>query len=231
MIESPGISTGALEVARLLQLCSAVLPVGAFSYSGGLESLQSLGWLSEPTELEAYLLSVGERSLARCDLPLLTRMRSALQAEDVTALSEACEFLAAVRETRELLEQDQAVGRAALRLLADLELPQAVRLRSTAQPSWPLGFAIASVAWKIETRSALLGYAFGWAENQLQAALKCGILGHTAAQRILLRVGDCCASWVELGLTLDDAEIGGSLPGLAIASSLHEVQYSRLFRS
>ncbi|MCB9586898.1 MAG: urease accessory protein UreF [Polyangiaceae bacterium] len=222
---------GSVEVARLLQLCSAVLPVGAFSYSGGLESLQALGWLSDARSLEDYLFGVGERSLAHFDLPLLLRMRRALQSEDAGALQQACELLAAGRETRELLEQDRALGRAALRLLADLELEDARRLRSTTLPSWPLGFAIASVGWGISERPALLGYAFGWAENQLQAALKCGILGHTAAQRILLSIGERCSSWVELGANLHDAEIGCSLPGLAIASSLHEVQYSRLFRS
>lgn len=231
MTESPAVASAPLEVARLLQLCSAVLPVGAFSYSGGLESLQALGWLNDPEALERYVLDVGERCLGRFDLPLLWRMRGALQRAADAELLELCDWLAAGRETREMLEQDRVLGRAALRLLADLGVADAQRLRGTDRPSWALGFAIGSVAWSIADRSALLGYAFGWAENQLQAALKLGLLGHTRAQRILLTAGERCAEWVELALRLDEAEIGSSLPGLAIASSLHEVQYSRLFRS
>ncbi|MCA9631087.1 MAG: urease accessory protein UreF [Myxococcales bacterium] len=220
-----------LQTARLLQLCSAVLPVGAFSYSGGLESLQAQGWVNDQVTLESYLDSVGERGLACFDLPLLARMRRALEARDDQRLEAWCAWLAAGRESREFLEQDRALGRAALRLLADLGLPAARAERGGSEVSWALGFAIASVDWQIDERSALLGYAFGWAENQLQAALKLGMLGHTSAQRILLGLGARCEAWAERALALDESEIGSSLPGLAIASSLHEVQYSRLFRS
>ncbi len=88
-------------------------------------------------------------------------------------------------------------------------------------------------AWRrdIDERSALLGFAWAWLENQLAVACKALPLGQTAAQRIIERMRPALTRAVETALTLPDDELGPALPGLVLASALHETQYSRLFRS
>ncbi len=93
------------------------------------------------------------------------------------------------------------------------------------------GFAFAVAVWKIEPADALHGYGWSWAENLTLAGVKLVPLGQTAGQRILLRLADLIPAAVERAQSLEDADIGASTPALAIASSRHETQYTRLYRS
>jgi len=80
----------------------------------------------------------------------------------------------------------------------------------------------------IGKREALVAYAWSWLENQVMAAVKCVPLGQSAGQKILLTLG------ARLDAIADAAQAGEPLnfaPGLAVLSSRHETQYSRLFRS
>jgi urease accessory protein len=76
-----------------------------------------------------------------------------------------------------------------------------------------------------------MGYLWAWTENQVASAIKLVPLGQTSGQRILSAAIELIPQWVESGLTLADEDIGALTPGLAIASALHETQYTRLFRS
>jgi urease accessory protein len=80
-------------------------------------------------------------------------------------------------------------------------------------------------------RDCLLTYAFGWAENMMQAALKSVPLGQSAGQRLLARLSREIPPAVEAALVMPDAERQAFSPMLAILSARHETQYSRLFRS
>ena len=83
----------------------------------------------------------------------------------------------------------------------------------------------------VSVRQTLLGFAWAWLENQLAVACKALPLGHTAAQRVIEQLRPALVDAVNQALALDDDELGPVLPGLALASALHETQYSRLFRS
>ena len=96
-------------------------------------------------------------------------------------------------------------------------------------PSTP-GLAEAR-ARAVEAREALLACAFGWAENMAQAAMKSVPLGQAAAQRILARLAQAIPAAVEEALARPDDALQAHAPMLAILSSRHEAQYSRLFRS
>mgnify|MGYP000091277739 CR=1 FL=1 len=74
-------------------------------------------------------------------------------------------------------------------------------------------------------------FAWAWLENQLAVACKALPLGHTAGQRVIDQLRPALVDAVNQALSLDDDELGPVLPGLALASALHETQYSRLFRS
>ena len=91
--------------------------------------------------------------------------------------------------------------------------------------------AIAAVAWKIELLPAANAYAWSWLENQVLAGVKLIPLGQVAGQRLLLELAPRIPAVCERAMRREDDEIGGMLPIVALASSLHETQYTRLFRS
>ncbi|MFY0990465.1 urease accessory protein UreF [Halomonas sp. C05BenzN] len=219
-----------LALLGLLQLVSPALPIGAFAFSQGLESAFELGWVRDEATLGDWLEGVLEDGLTRCELPALTRLSAAWAAGDGEALAEWDQWLAANRETAELAAEDLRLGASLARLLDSLAL-------LPAEPTLPERAGYVTVfAWTahrrgVPVRQALLGFAWAWLENQLAVACKALPLGHTAAQRLVERLRPSVVVAVDEALTLADDELGPALPGLALASALHETQYSRLFRS
>lgn len=236
---------GGTELLRLLQLVSPSLPVGAFAYSQGLEWAVEAGWVADEDGLANWLSEQLHHALAWVDLPLLARMMAAVVDGDPAALSAWVDELKAMRETAELRAEEAGRGRALAELLDSLGLlasvPAAYAPTTAAQRAleWKpvlsrsqlAGFAFASAVWNIRPPDALAGYAWSWAENLTLAGVKLVPLGQTAGQRILLDISEQIPATVERGLTLNDDEIGAASPALAIASSQHETQYTRLFRS
>lgn len=230
--EAPGDD---LALLGLLQLVSPALPIGAFAFSQGLESAFELGWVSDEASLGDWLEGVLEDGLTRCELPALARLQAAWAAGDGEAVAEWDQWLAANRETAELAAEDARLGASLKRLLGSLALlPPDV---SRHGPELPAGAGYVTLfAWTarvrgIAARQALLGFAWAWLENQLAVACKALPLGHTAAQRLVERLRPALSDAVDEALALPDDELGPALPGLALASALHETQYSRLFRS
>ena len=213
---------------HLWHLVSPALPVGAYAYSQGLEFAIEDGWLSAPGALDDWLAGLLLEGLARTDLPALSRCLDAWQTDDTAALGYWNDWLRASRETSELLLEDEQMGLALWRLLNDLEVPDCAL---EAPPGYVSQFARACTHWGIDTANALQGFAWSWLENQVTSATKLVPLGQTAAQRHLLDLMPAIADACNRARTLADDELGGSLPGLAMASAAHEQQHARLFRS
>jgi urease accessory protein len=223
--------TGAMALVRLLHLVSPSLPVGAFTYSQGIEWAVEQGWLTDARGTELWLMDQLELGLTPLDLPLAARMMSAVADADRDALEHWIDRLLAGRETSELRAEERQRGRALADLLCAWGLADAAAWRASLARSQTAGFAFAAVRWDIPARDALAGLAFGWAENLTLAAVKLVPLGQTDGQRLLARLAGEIPAAVELALGLGDDDIGTSSQGLAIASSRHERQYTRLFRS
>ncbi len=220
-----------LPLLRLMQLVSPSLPVGAFAYSEGIEWAVECGWIRTETDLENWLDSQLRHALARLDLPVLTRLYAAGQANDLASFKRWSAFLTASRETAELRAEEANRGRALADLLVALEVAGAKEWRETLFTSQLAGFAFATVRWAIPEEQAKLGYASGWLENLVLAAVKIMPLGQTAGQRVLHRLLGIVPDIVAGSRDVPDQAIGACTPALAIASSLHETQYTRLFRS
>ncbi|WP_082674513.1 urease accessory protein UreF [Thiohalocapsa sp. ML1] len=220
-----------LALVRLLQLVSPSLPVGGFTYSGGIEWAVEAGWLADAGAAEGWLLDQLDAGVARVDLPIAARLIAAVGADDREALSAWIDLLLACRESLELRAEEQQRGRALADLLVAWELPGAPAWRPLLARSQTAGFAFAAVRWCIPTADALTGLAFGWAENLTLAAVKLVPLGQTDGQRMLARIAARIPTVVDLALALRDDQLGASSPALAIASARHERQYTRLFRS
>ena len=198
-----------MNLARLLQLASPTLPVGAYSYSGGLEAAIEAGIVEDAASAEAWIRDVLEFSISRMDLPILKKMLTGEDLNDV--------FLAS-RETAELRAESVQMGFSLKKLLIDLgagEVP-------LEEPSFPAAFAFAARHWKIEPEAALQAYLWAWLENQVMSAVKAVPLGQTEGQKMLLSLSKAFP---------EVKDEGNFAPGLAMLSARHETQYSRLFRS
>ena len=211
-----------MNFARLLQLASPTLPVGAYSYSGGLEAAVEDGVVHDAASAELWINDVLDFSLVRMEVPMLFRMMK--NPESIGELNQT--FLAS-RETAELRAESVQMGYSLNRLLNDLGLGQV----PVEEPSFPAAFAHAASQWKIEPEAALQAYLWAWLENQVMAAVKAIPLGQTDGQRILLSLGGRLGEMVKRIPSMNDDEIGNFAPALALLSSRHETQYSRLFRS
>ena len=172
-----------MSLAKLLQLASPTLPVGAYSYSGGLEAAIEAGVVKRCRDsAERWIGDVLEFSVARMEAPMLFAAIRLLR----RTCKEWNELFLASRETAELRAETVQMGYSLNRLLKDLgagEVP-------VEEPSFPAAFAYAAAHWKIEPEAALQAYLWAWLENQVMAAVKAVPLGQTDGQRILLRLGD-----------------------------------------
>lgn len=216
-----------LALLRLLQLASPGLPVGMYSYSQGLEKAVDDGLIADPASAGDWIAAILHRSLAQVDLPLLARCYDAWKRNDQADANEWSALLISCRESAELRAEDRQTGQALLRLLSALDLGDASRRPAT----WAGVFALAAVKLGVARRETLLGYAWSWLENQVLCAVKLVPLGQVAGQRLLIDLAADIPSAVDRALRIEDNEIGGGVFGLALASSRHEMQYSRLFRS
>jgi urease accessory protein len=207
-----------MNLAKLLQLASPTLPVGAYSYSGGLEAACEEGIVTDAASAERWIGDVLEFSMARMEAPLLFRMMKDPKWNEVFVAS---------RESAELRAETVQMGYSLNRLFKDLGLGEV----PVDEPSFPAAFAYAAAKWKIEPEAALQAYLWAWIENQVMAAVKSVPLGQTDGQRILLSLGERIFSCVEKAMSMTDQDLGNFAPNLALLSARHETQYSRLFRS
>ena len=216
---------------RLLQLASPALPVGAYSYSQGLEAAVEAGIVRDAASATCWIGDVLELSLAAMEAPILLRLVAAWNAGDAGAVVRWNAELVAGRETSELRAETLQMGYSLRHLLRELPLEGAARLDAIEEIAFPTALAFAVSAWKIDAREALAAHLFAWAENQVLAALKSVPLGQTDGQRILLEIAGRIPGVVERAAALDDADLSNLAPGLALLSARHETQYSRIFRS
>jgi len=231
MVKDSGITDSPLPLLRLLQLVSPSLPIGGFAYSQGIEWAVEAGWIRSAEQLQAWLLDQLGNPMVDLDLPLLIRMHDATRVRDLVAMIRWIDWLLAARETSELRAEEANRGRALADLLVAWELAGVRDWKTTLARSQAAGFAFAAAAWDIPVRNAAQGYAWGWLEQLVLAGIKIIPLGRAQGQQILQRLAAEVPAVVAKALTLADHEIGASTPALAIASSAHETQYTRLFRS
>jgi urease accessory protein len=218
----------------LLRLASPALPVGGFSYSEALEAAVDGGIVHDEASASQWLSDQLHLTQARAELPLVAAAHAAWQAHDDERIVALNTWLLATRESTELRAQSEQMGRSMLGWLRQQQGADArvVTLAALAPaPSWPIAFALGTVLADAPALESVLACGFGWAENQVQAALKAVPLGQSSGQRILARLAQELVPLAHAALTMNDDARQAFAPGLAIRSSQHETQYSRLFRS
>lgn len=231
-----GAGRGLLPLVRLLQLASPALPVGAYTYSQGLEWAVESGLVRNEAEAAAWIGELLEWSLARFEVPLLGCQLAAWSRNEDAELARLNDDFLASRETAELRAETVQMGWSLVRLLAELDAFASIpgwraRLLAIEAPAFPTAWSAAAAAWQVAPGEALVAYLWAWLENQVMAAVKAVPLGQTVAQKMLLAMGGRLDALAAQALAMDDDALGNFTPGLAMQSSRHETQYSRLFRS
>ena len=241
---------------RLFQLVSPALPVGAFSYSEGLEVLVQAGRIATAEALEVWLRAELDRGALRVEAAALVPLAAALgrarlaaaagQGGDLAAaLAEAQDldgWLLAARESVELRAQQRQMGQSLLRLLTDLGWPlpagaPAPTPAGSAQPigagglAWPAAWAWAGVCLNLPPADLVEASLYGWVANQISAAVRLVPLGPTQGQRLQLALAPLLAKRAGALVASDPRRLWSGGVGAGLAQLRHRELYSRLFRS
>jgi urease accessory protein len=230
---------------QLIWLASPALPIGGFSYSEGLEAAIDRGFVHDENSAAEWLIDQLHVTQSRGDMAVLAQMVTAWHAYEKDQnqnqnqnpnqqrLAELSQWVHATRESAELRLQSEQMGRSMLEWLRNQDAIDAdtIALCNQWVPTYLLMFALALSRTGASLEQCLQTYAFGWAENMVQAAIKSVPLGQNSGQRILMQLAKHIAPAVAHALQVTDDTRQSFSPMLAILSAQHETQYSRLFRS
>jgi urease accessory protein len=221
-------------LTRLLQLASPALPVGAYSYSQGLEWAIESGDVTDTAAAQRWIEDHLALVIARFEGPVYAASFAAWQREDAADLLRLNAEFVASRESAEPRAETLQVGfsyAAWCREVVPLSAFQRATLASIDRPCGPVLASLAAAASGLAVRDGLTGYVFGFAENQVMVLAKALPMGQIAAQKLLFAVGEAVVLAVDSALDLAEADWSSAAPWLTIAQMKHETQYSRLFRS
>ena len=222
---------------RMLAWFSPSFPIGAFSYSHGLETAVASGKVHDRETLRRWSAAILTHGAGRMDADTLRDAHRAASEQDLEALTAVNRRGVAFRATSEMALETTGQGEAFL---------------STCRAAWPEPFldrwaemlgqggeapchaaAVGAVAARADTSPgcAMTGYLHAMAANLVSAGLRLGIVGQTDGQRIIATLEPVVGTAVTRALTRDSSVFGGAALAVDLASMAHETQYSRLFRS
>ncbi len=223
-----------IALVRLLQLASPALPIGAYSYSQGMEWAVDAGTVRDAATAEIWIGDLLELVVASGEAAVAWRLLVAIDERDWPMFERWNTWFCASRETSELRAETTQMGASLIKLAIALELFDAATIEQLGRwpdVSLPAAFALAARGYGVGSEHALVGYVWSWLEAQVAAAIKCVPLGQVAGQRLLKSLGARIpAAAAHARASLDD-DVSSFAPGLALASARHECQYTRLFRS
>jgi urease accessory protein len=232
VVPVPG--SGAAARLRLFQLVSPALPVGAFSYSEGLEVLVQAGQLTDAASLRQWLAAelqrgaIGVETAALAPLVALLPRCCAGEAQAMAEVLDLDGWLWAQREAAEVRAQQRQMGRSLIQLLGDLGWPLPAACSAL---SWPVAFAWAAHCLELASPEIEEAYLYSWVANQISAAVRLVPLGPTEGQRLQLQLAPLLAERAELLAGCDPRELWSGGVGAGLAQLQHAELYTRLFRS
>ncbi len=220
---------------EFLQLISPSLPVGAFSYSEGLEWLVQNQKVYDETTLFNWIeseLSRGQITIEASSIAHIMRdLEHWSDHKDVQhklIIEEWNSWLGSLRDSPDVRSQQIQMGESLLQLLIDLDHPLPGNEKKFI---WPIAWAWAGVCWDIPQIDLVEGFLYSWVANQLSAALRLLSLGPTKAQQLQMKSLRLIKSQASYLLQQNPKEIWVGDVGAIMAQQSHIELYSRLFRS
>lgn len=238
-----GLAPGGLHA--LLAWMSPSFPVGAYTYSHGLEWAVEEGTINDAATLLAWIVGVLRHGAGRSDAILLAHGLRAATLGDETAFRDLLDLSLALQPSSERRLEASAQGEAFASAVAAAWAPPFdtaasrlfARLTSGSEAiprggwSYALAVSAAAAAWGMPAAPVATAFLHGFAANLVSAAVRAVPLGQTDGQRVLNRIGDTTLALAAEALDAPLSEIGGCAFAADIASMNHETQYTRLFRS
>ncbi len=219
---------------RLLAWLSPAYPVGAYTYSHGLETAVEDGAVRDRTALVDYVRTVLLAGAGRVDGALLVVAWQAAVAGDEAMLDEAAELASAWRGSAELALESMAQG-TAFTGVTQSAWPEprfaAFAARHPRRLAHPVAFGAAAGFHGLPLRPALCGWLAGFAANLVSAGVRLVPLGQTDGQIATAALHPVVEEAADAALAADLDALGTAAPILDLFSMRHETQYTRLFRS
>ncbi|NES68946.1 MAG: urease accessory protein UreF, partial [Okeania sp. SIO2D1] len=222
------------QLLCLLQLASPALPVGAYSYSEGIEVLVTTGKISDYDSLKNWLIDSLKFGNIRLEAALIVRAYWETNSGNLKLLNNWNNWATAVKETEELRLQSLQMGRTLIRLFMNIQPDLSTELMSFIQNkletetdfcNFAIAYGLISACWQIEIETAILSYLHSWATNLVNAGVKLIPLGQTVGQKLLWELQNQIVLSAKEILKLKDDELNSCSWGLSLASMAHEVQY------
>lgn len=236
-MDTDGASVGDAQLVRLMNWLSPSFPVGAYSYSHGIEYAVETGLIRDRDTLRDWIAEVVEAGTGRVDAALCRAAHESVQNRDEALFAWALERGDAMRATRELGEETENQGRAFLAAVArpwpatgiDWACGQAEARRRPMV--YPVAVGAVTAAQDIPLKPALAAYLHALAANLVSAGIRLIPLGQSDGQQALADLEPVILEAAEQALEQDREDLGQAALMVDWASARHETQYTRLFRS
>jgi urease accessory protein len=235
-----------LQLLRLLQITSPALPVGAYSYSEGIEYLCSNGTIQTESELYDWLKRELRFGFVTNEAAIALRAHQSLLNGNMERLNYWNNWFSATRETEEVRLASWQMGQSLMKLWCQLPedisvsksrqeisdfLPKAKENSVGKGSNYAIAFGLVAASLDINANNTVIGYIYSWLSNLVSAAVRAVPFGQTTGQKIIFRLSSDILLGSQAALQRLDSELEWCGWGTSLACANHETQYSRLFRS
>ena len=224
----------AAALYRLMTWLSPSFPVGAFSYSSGIEWAVEAGDIADAASLQRWLASMLADGTGLCDCIFLVQTHRAAAADDDPRLAETAELASAFVTSRERHLETTAQGRAFIEIArAAWNSGPLDRLIASCQAAivYPVAVGLVSAAHGIALAPTVYAFLHAVTSNWISAGARLVPLGQTDSQRVLAQLEPVVSATAKRALVASLDDLGSATFRADLASMRHETQYTRLFRS
>jgi urease accessory protein len=228
---------------RLLAFLSPAFPVGAFTYSHGLEQVIEDGDVQDAQSLKAWLEEILRYGAGRSDAIILKETMLAATRGDEAAVQDLSDLGLALQPSKERHLESSAQGTAFVKAVREAWMPPGECRAATvfaglvtsedALEVWPYPVAVGltAAAWKLPVEATVMSFLHAFSANIISAAVRAVPLGQNDGQRVLASLEPVISEITRQALAACCDDLGTSTFLADIASMAHETQYTRLFRS
>ncbi len=216
---------------------SPAFPIGAFSYSHGLEFAHEAGVVGDRESLRRWIEGILDYGAGRADAIIMAAVWRAAKEGDGAALRDMAELASSLRGSAELMHENANQGQAFLDTVRaawprpGLDEFDADMARSGISLALPVAVGVAAAAHGIALELLLPLYLQAFAANLVSAGVRLIPLGQTDGQRITSALLPTVSRVAETALGADPNDLGASAIAVDLCAMKHETQYTRLFRS
>jgi len=224
----------AAALYRLMTWLSPAFPVGAFSYSSGIEWAVEAGDITDAASLRDWLAAMLSEGSGFCDAVFLAQAHRAASAQDEASLREIAELAAAFVPSRERQLETSTQGRAFIEIARSAWACDGLDGMVAACGSsmvYPVAVGLVSAGHAVPLEPALHAFLHAVMSNWISAGARLVPLGQTDSQRILAGLEADVAATAKRALEASLDDLGSATFRADLASLRHETQYTRLFRS